>query len=109
MAFNPSPTGYFPNINVTGVIAGVTGVFIPYVDLESFDYTVATASSGDIRQLIYSIIEPTADEYLSLATGDKPTQMTVSRTATVPSDNVVRKTYTFTINLSFGDLSVEPE
>lgn len=109
MAFNPYPTGYFPNINVTGVIAGVTGVFIPYADLESFNYSVATASSGDIRQLVYSLIEPVADEYLSLATADKPTQMTVSRTASVPSDNVLRKTYTFTMNLSFSGLSVVPE
>ena len=109
MAFNPYPTGYFANINVTGVISGVTGVFIPYSDLESFNYTVATANSGDIRQLVYSLIEPVADEYLSLATADKPVQMTVSRTATVPSDNVLRKTYTLTMNLSFSGLTVVPE
>lgn len=109
MAFNPYPTGYFANINVTGVIAGVTGVFIPYTDLESFNYTVATANSGDIRQLVYSLIEPVADEYLSLNTADQPTQMSVSRTATVPSDNLLRKTYTLTMTLSFSGLSVAPE
>lgn len=109
MAFNPSPTGYFPNINVTGVIAGVTGVFIPYVDLESFNYTVATASSGDIRQLIYSFNEAVADTYLDLASADRPTQISISRSATVPNDNIVRKVYTITANLDFGDLSVTSE
>ena len=109
MAFNPYPTGYFPNINVTGVISGVTGVFIPYADLESFNYTVATSNSGDIRQLFYSLVEPVADTYLDLATADKPNQMTISRTATVPSDNVLRKVYTITLNLTFNDLSVAPE
>lgn len=109
MAFNPYPTGYFPSINVTGVIAGVTGVFIPYADLESFNYTVATANSGDIRQLVYSLIEPVADTYLALATADRPSQMTVARSASIPADNVVRKVYSITMNLNFGDLTVVPE
>ena len=109
MAFNPYPTGYFPNINVTGVISGVTGVFIPYADLESFNYTVATANSGDIRQLVYSLIEPVADTYLALASADRPSQMTVARSASIPADNVVRKVYSITMNLNFGDLTVVPE
>jgi hypothetical protein len=109
MSFNPYPTGYFPNINVTGVIGGVTGVFIPYSDLESFNYTVATSNSGDIRQLVYSLIEPVADEYLSLATADKPTQMTVSRTALVPEDDILRKIYTLTLNLSYTGVAVADE
>jgi hypothetical protein len=107
MAFNPSPTGYYPGIVTlaSGASVPTSGVFFPYSGLESYN----ASTSGDVRQLVYSLIEPVADEYLSLATADKPTQMTVSRTATVPSDNVLRKTYTFTMNLSFSGLSVVPE
>lgn len=110
MAFDPYPTGYFPNINYTGVIGNETGVFIPYSDLESFDYTVATAESGDIRQLVYSFVEAVADRYLNvLTTADRPSQLTVTRSSTVPSDNVIRKVYGFTINVELGDTEVIPE
>jgi len=110
MPFNPNPTGYFPNINTTGVLGGVTGVFIPYSDLESYDYAVATGvSSGDIRQLVYSVNEAVADVYLGLSTGDRPTQMTYSRSASVPSDALIRKTYTIVMNLNLPDTSVASE
>lgn len=107
MAFNPSPTGYFPGIITlaSGDPTPTSGVFFPYSGLES--YNVST--SGDVRQLIYSINEAAADEWLSLATADKSAQMTIARSATVPSDNVVRKVYTITMNLSFSGLSVVSE
>ena len=110
MAFNPSPTGYFNNINPSGVVGGVTGVFIPYSDLESYDLAVVTGSaSGDNRELLYSFIDAFADEYLSLAAIDKPSQITITRSATVPSDEIVRKTYTVVINLQIGPTSVVDE
>lgn len=109
MAFDPYPTGYFPNINVSGEIGGVTGVFIPYSDLESFDYDIAVSSSGDVRQLIYSFIEAVSDRYLSLATTNRPSQVTISRSSTVPNDTTVRKSYAFTINVALGPTEVIPE
>lgn len=110
MAFNPSPTGYFNNINPSGEIGGVTGVFIPYSDLESYDLAVVTGTaSGDNRQLLYSFLDAFTDEYLSLATADKPSQITITRSATVPSDTVVRKTYTVVINVELGPTSVIDE
>ena len=107
MAFNPSPTGYYPGIVTlaSGAAAPTSGVFFPYSGLES--YNVST--SGDVRQLIYSLNEAAADEWLSLATADRSAQMTIARTSTVPSDNVVRKIYTITMNLDFGNLSVSAE
>ena len=107
MAFNPSPTGYFPGIVTlaSGAAAPTSGVFFPYSGLESYNVSI----SGDVRQLIYSLNEAAADEWLSLATADRSSQMTYQRSATVPSDNIVRKVYTITMNLDFGDLSVTPE
>jgi hypothetical protein len=109
MAFDPSPTGYFPNINVSGVISGVTGVFIPYSDLESYDITVATSASGDIRQLIYSFVEAVTDRMLSLNTSDRPNQVAITRTSVVPNDTTIRKNYGFTINVALGPTEVIPE
>ena len=91
MAFNPNPTGYFPDILnlASGNSVSTSGVFIPYSNLESYN----ASTSGDIRQLVYSINEAVTDVYLNLATADKPTQMTLARSSLVPEDNVIRKTY----------------
>jgi hypothetical protein len=107
MPFNPSPTGYFNGIlNLgSGQYVSTSGVFIPYSALESYN----PSTSGDIRQLMYSMIEGYTDVYLGLASADRPSQLTVSRSSIVPGDNLVRKTYTFTANLDFGDLQVTPE
>lgn len=107
MPFNPSPTGYFAGIAnlATGDTAPASGVFIPYTSLESYN----ASTSGDIRQLVYSFIESVYDEYVSLATADRPAQMTVSRTSSVPSDNIIRNTYTVIVNLSYSGLIVNPE
>lgn len=109
MPFDPSPTGYFPNINTSGVISGVTGVFIPYSDLESYDIDVATTASGDIRQLIYSFVEAVSDRYLAITSSDRPNQVAISRTSVVPNDTTVRKNYSFTINVALGPTEVIPE
>lgn len=118
MAFNPNPTGVFPNIITTGVMpsgsygltSDVTGVFIPYSDLESYDYSVATGSySGDLRQLCYSINEAMCDWYVAQVTADKPANMTYARSASIPSDSLIRKTYTIVVNLNLPDTSIADE
>ena len=107
MAFNPSPTGYFPSIAIlaSGDAAPNSGVFIGYSDLES--YNVST--TGDIRQLIYSFVEAVTDEYLGLATADRPTQVSITRTSSVPSDDIIRKTYSITVNLAVAGVTVASE
>lgn len=107
MPFNPSPTGYFSGIAnlASSDPAPSSGVFLPYSALESY----SAATSGDIRQLVYSFIESVYDEYVSLPTADRPAQMTVTRTSSVPSDNVIRNTYTVIVNLSYSGLAVQSE
>lgn len=98
MAFNPAPSGYFPGINTGAVVSSVTGVFIPWSSLENFN----TSTSGDIRQLVYSFNNAVADEYLSLAAADKPDEMTIRLSQTVPSTGILRKTYTNILNLALS-------
>ncbi len=103
MAFNPAPSGYFPGINVGEVVGGVTGVFIPWSDLENFD----TSTSGDIRQLVYGFSEAVYETYVALPSSGLSSQFKITRSQTFPSDNILRKTYNTTINLAFsGDLTV---
>jgi|688.fasta_scaffold61975_6 hypothetical protein len=97
MSFNPSPTGYFPNI-----ITSSSGVFIPYTDFES--YKIST--SGDIRQLAYSFLSAVAEVYSNLPSSGQSSNMTVSRTWAAQSNTVLRKTYNFSFNLAFSGVSV---
>jgi hypothetical protein len=106
MSFNPAPTGYFPNINVGEVVSGVTGVFIPWSDLEAFD----TSTSGDVRQLAYSFNQGMYNGYSGLATADKPDEMTIRLSKTFPTPAKIRNTYTSIFNLDFAsELVMTPE
>jgi len=107
MAFNPSPTGYFNGIVTlaSGASTPSSGVFFPYSAFESYN----ASTSGDIRQLVYSFIENIYDEYDSLASADKPSKLSISRTSTVPEDNIIRNTYNLVINLGYSGLLVVNE
>jgi hypothetical protein len=107
MAFNPSPTGYFPSWEIlsSGDTATSSGVFISFSDFDTYD----SATTGDVRQLLYSFVEAYTDEHLSLVTADRPTQVTITRTQSVPSEDVIRKTYSITINLEVAGVTVADE
>ncbi len=101
MAFNPSPTGYFP-----GIVTSSTGVFIPYTDFESYD----VSTSGDIRQLIYSFNKAIDDTYQTLPNSGLPTEMTFSSSQGFSSNTVIRKNFNLSFNLTFsGVYSVDSE
>jgi hypothetical protein len=100
MSFNPSPTGYFPNI-----ITSSTGVYIPYTDFES--YNVST--SGDIRQLAYSFLSAVAEVYSALPSSGLSSNMTVNRTWSAQSNTVLKKVYNFSFNLAFSGVSVSAD
>lgn len=106
MAFDPSPTGYFPNYEASS--GG--GVVIPFSDLESFNANAA--NSGDIRELVYSFLEAVTDRYIlptgdgGIAAADRDVNMSITRSSTVPNDLQIRKTYTVTLNLDVPALEV---
>lgn len=107
MPFNPSPTGYFPGITTlsSGNSVNTSGVFFPYSSLESYN----ASNSGDVRQLIYSIVEAAHDQYVSLATADRPSKLTITRSSSIPSDNTIRNNYTIVVNLAYSGLFVGDE
>lgn len=100
MSYDPHPSAYFPNCDVSN-----TGIFIPYSNLES--YNIST--SGDVRQLAYSLLDAIANPYLELGINDRPDQMAINRTWQAVSDSVIRKIYTYSFNLSFSGVSVSQE
>lgn len=103
MPFNTNPTGIFPNATLNG-----TGITIPFADLESYK----TATSGDVRELVYSFLEKVSDVVGSLpVTGavSRPNKMSVTKSVNVINEDTLRKTYTIGIDLNIQSLDVVDE
>lgn len=86
------PTGWFTGYTSTG-----GNITLPSGQLESI--TVNVANTGDIQEVIYSILEKVADVYSTLPSSGMPPSMTVTRSSTVPSASTLRKSYTVTLTL----------
>jgi hypothetical protein len=54
-------------------------------------------------------VEAYTDKHLSLVTADRPNQVTITRTSSVPAEDVIRKTYSITINLEVAGVTVADE
>lgn len=89
----------FSNDYLTNAISGTTttsGILtIPSGSIVSFVPTVSTTGA---REMIFGLIETIAN---SVSTGDM-TNITVSKADTLIGTDTLRKTYLFTINLSYS-------
>jgi hypothetical protein len=99
---NMNPGRFFPGCSGQVVVGGLTGVFIPYSALESYK----TATSGDIRELTYSILDKVTSGIASLNSSDRPSQFSISR-STVISDTTAQKTFTVTIGLNASNTTYD--
>lgn len=113
---NPVSNRFFANaviLNAPGAsqsLAGATGsgIFIPFSNLES--YKVAT--SGDIRELAYSLMDKIYDGIASLSglpNQPKPANFTLTRTLSSTGDTTVQKRYTLTIGLNASNTVYDVE
>lgn len=96
------PSGWFTGYSSTG-----GNVTFPSGELESI--TVNVANTGDIQEVVYSILEKVADVYATLPSSGMPPSMTVTRSSTVPSATTLRKSYTVTLTLDLPATSVADE
>lgn len=102
----PTAARFFPNaviLNSAGASQSITGtgsgIFIPFSNLES--YKVGT--SGDIRELVYSILDVVHNGIASLSglpNQPKPANFNVTRTLSLTSDTTAQKRYTVTVDLN---------
>jgi hypothetical protein len=90
-----NPGRFFPGCSGQLVVGGVTGVFIPYSALESY----GTATSGDIRELTYSMLDKVASGIAALSSNDRPEYFSVSR-STIISDTTAQKSFSITTGLN---------
>ena len=102
MSFTTNPTGVFG----TGITVGASSITIPYSALESYN----SSTSGDVREFIYSFLEKVADAVLDVPATGRWGKLTVSRgISTTNNDEVLRKSYTFLVDLNIQSLDVVDE
>ena len=99
---NLNPARFFPNLvivntagaaqNLSGAVG--SGIFIPFSNLES--YKVAT--SGDIREFIYSVLDKAVS---GINTSTEPLAKTsISKSTSFSSDTSAVRTYVATFNMN---------
>ncbi len=103
---NPIASRFFANaviLNTAGASQSITGtgsgIFIPFSSLESYNVT----TSGDIRELVYSMLDVVHNGMASLSglpNQPKPANFGVTRSLSLTSDTTAQKRYTVTIDLN---------
>ena len=107
MAFSPTESGFLnPGRFFTGcsgsvVVNGVTGVFIPHSSLESYK----NATSGDVRELTYSILDAVVTGLNNLST--KSEKMVCNRSISFVNETTVRKTYNVSVDLNAANTTYD--
>jgi hypothetical protein len=107
MAFNPAPTGWFSGISVTA-----TEITIPFSALNTLDDTKSDPSTGDVREIVYNFCEAFSDKWQSLASTDRPDQLTINTSTSVTSsggEDILTKIYTIRVALTVEDVSIVSE
>jgi len=78
MAFNKTPTNWIPNYSSNG-----SALSIPLASFPELTVAEADTVSGDIRKILFAIMEQLIGKWNSTNTADRPEKMTVSRSTGV--------------------------
>lgn len=107
MPFNSSPNVWFSGLTVDS-----SGVTFPYSSMDNLTQADSDPTTGDMREIVFGFCEALADNMALTATADRPSQLSVTRTATVSTvsgQDILTKTYTIRVNLDIDDVSVVSE
>lgn len=108
MAWTPTQSGVlqptnstlFPNADTDGL----DGILIPFGDLESYK----SASSGDIRELVYSVLDKVEDHFTnSVSAGNRPSKFSISKDYSSTGENNAKKVFTVTFLLDAANVTYD--
>jgi hypothetical protein len=105
MAFDAKPTEVIASWS-----EDATNVTFPIASVPELTAAEADAVTGDSRKVIFALMERFYAWYNGLATADKPTKMTISRSTGInDSTGIMTKTFalTFTCAILTQDVSAE--
>jgi hypothetical protein len=95
MSFIASPNVYF-----TGWLSNGTDITLPIASVDGLTVPNADPVTGDIRQVMFSMCEQVYGIWYALATADKSTKMTISRSQSInQTTSYITRSYTYTFVL----------
>jgi hypothetical protein len=105
MAFDPVPTGWIANYSSNG-----TNLTLPIASFPELTAAEAHTSTGDIRKIIFALLERLNAKYASLAAADRPGKLTILKSASFNSaTNKIVANYLFQIELDVSGMEVAAE
>ena len=110
MAFDKTPsnwlTGYAHSGNVCSFNTSGALTDVTFPELTNAEADEAT---GDIRKIIFAVLEGIYSKWINTPTADRPTQVTLTRTSQIAQDNSITHTYTFVVRTVAAGLEVNEE
>ncbi len=92
MAFNPAPNAWIPSWSEDG-----TNITVPIASFPELTAAEADGATGDIRKVMFAVLDKLWDHWNSLPAADRPTKMQVRRsTITNDAAGTQDRAYTFT-------------
>jgi hypothetical protein len=77
MAFDKTPTSWFENWS-----EDATTISVPLATFPELTAAEADAATGDIRKIMFAIVEKFYSVYIATLSADRPTKFTITKTAT---------------------------
>lgn len=105
MAFDKTPTEW-----LTGWSEDGTDITVPIGTFPELDADEADGTTGDIRRILFALIEKFYQEYNSRDAEDRPTQMRIYKSSSLnPSTGEVANSYSFLFTCALEGQEVKDE
>lgn len=107
MAWTPTQSGVLQPTNSSlfpSAVTDATGILIPFADLESYK----SASSGDIRELVYSVLDKVEDHFTNeVSSANRPSKFSISKDYSSTGENNAKKVFTVTFLLDASNVTYD--
>lgn len=105
MAFDKTPTTWISGWSVVG-----TDIVVPIASFPELTAAEADAATGDIRKIVFAIIEHLYQAYIATDSDDRPTKWTMTKMCLVDAArNVITSRYMVTVETQIGTQEVTDE
>ena len=105
MAFDKTPTTWLANWSEDG-----TDITVPVATFTELTAAEADAANGDIRKIVFALLEHLYQGWIGTASADRPVKWTMSKTATINAvNNAITSRYVVTLITDIGTQEVREE
>lgn len=105
MAFDAKPNTWIPNWSEDG-----TNISVPIATFPKMTAAEADATAGDIRKVLFAIVDQLYDAWNNTAAADRPAKMVMTKTKAVDvATNLVTSIYQFRFTTEISEEEVVAE